>query len=277
MRKMLAALAFATTLLSGAADAGTLVVGGDTTPTFSLNAFDAGNTGNRAFYDNVRGAATRVVISERSFSPPGFPSFANANLANFYRETAGVDVVQTAGDITTDILAGTGLLVLQFRNDAFAGDEMMAIERYVRSGGSLLLVGEASIINSTLPAPAFTEGSQANAIANGLLAGIGSSIRLNDDTIGIVAPTVATGAAIASDPLTAGVTSFRYGAATSVSGGKALFFAPDASGTLKPFFATEMLDAIAVVPEPTTWAMMIVGVGLVGGATRRRRSAPALA
>ena len=277
MRTIFAALAFTATMLAGVADAGTLVVGGDTTPTFSLSSFDAANTGNRAFYDNVRGGATRVVISERRFAPPGFPSFANANLANFYRETAGVNVVQTAGDITTDILAGAGLLVLQFRNDAFAGDEMMAIENYVRSGGSLLLVGEASIVSTSFPAPAFTEGSQANAIANGLLAGIGSSIRLVDDTIGCCGTLNATSAQIAADPLTVGVGSFRYGAATSVSGGTPLFFAPDANGTLKPFFATEMLDAIAVVPEPTTWAMMIVGIGLVGGATRRRRSAPALA
>ena len=31
-------------------------------------------------------------------------------------------------------------------------------------------------------------------------------------------------------------------------------------------------DAVAPVPEPSTWAMMIVGMGLVAGALRRRRS-----
>ena len=33
----------------------------------------------------------------------------------------------------------------------------------------------------------------------------------------------------------------------------------------------------SAVPEPATWAMMIVGFGLAGAAMRRRREAPALA
>jgi hypothetical protein len=40
------------------------------------------------------------------------------------------------------------------------------------------------------------------------------------------------------------------------------------------------LDNIAVasaVPEPATWAMMIVGFGVAGGALRRRRLAPLFA
>ena len=31
-------------------------------------------------------------------------------------------------------------------------------------------------------------------------------------------------------------------------------------------------DAVAAVPEPASWALMIGGVGLVGGAMRRRRA-----
>ncbi|MBS3962622.1 MAG: PEPxxWA-CTERM sorting domain-containing protein [Sandarakinorhabdus sp.] len=34
-------------------------------------------------------------------------------------------------------------------------------------------------------------------------------------------------------------------------------------------------DSLALVPEPATWAMMIAGFGLVGGALRRRRAAMA--
>lgn len=35
--------------------------------------------------------------------------------------------------------------------------------------------------------------------------------------------------------------------------------------------------SVPVIPEPATWAMMIVGIGLVGGALRRRRAAHATA
>ena len=31
------------------------------------------------------------------------------------------------------------------------------------------------------------------------------------------------------------------------------------------------VSSVGAVPEPATWAMMIVGFGLVGGALRRRR------
>lgn len=261
----LTALALAAAIATPAA-AGTLVVGGDVTPTFSLSASPSsgGDPGNRQFYDNVRGGATGVVISQR-----GFNTLANDNLARFYRETAGVQVTETSSDITTDLLAGAGLLVLQFPNDAFAGAEMMAIGDYVRAGGSLLLVGEASTVNTTSPAPPLSEGSQANANLNGLLAGIGSTIRINDDTIGCCGQFTATGGAIGADPLTAGVSTFTYGAATSVSGGTALFFAPDANRALQPFFATEQLTA--TVPEPASWALMIGGIAVVGGVARRRR------
>jgi hypothetical protein len=39
-------------------------------------------------------------------------------------------------------------------------------------------------------------------------------------------------------------------------------------------FETDNVKFFNAVPEPTTWAMMIVGFGFVGGAMRRRRAAP---
>ncbi|MBU3078206.1 PEPxxWA-CTERM sorting domain-containing protein [Sphingomonas sp. XMGL2] len=37
------------------------------------------------------------------------------------------------------------------------------------------------------------------------------------------------------------------------------------------------LAALAGVPEPQTWAMMLIGFGVIGGVQRARRRAPALA
>ena len=50
------------------------------------------------------------------------------------------------------------------------------------------------------------------------------------------------------------------------------FFANGGPGGLPPF---SLLDNVVVsdVPEPSTWAMLIAGFGLVGVAARRRRTA----
>ena len=66
--------------------------------------------------------------------------------------------------------------------------------------------------------------------------------------------------------------------------GFSLSFRTNSAGSLQAFFSTgsndnigPLLDnvslSIAAVPEPATWAMMIGGVGMAGGALRRRRSA----
>ena len=63
--------------------------------------------------------------------------------------------------------------------------------------------------------------------------------------------------------------SFRF-TATEVSH-VLTFFALGGPGGLPPF---SLLDnvSVSVVPEPTTWAMLIAGFGLVGASARRRRN-----
>jgi len=50
------------------------------------------------------------------------------------------------------------------------------------------------------------------------------------------------------------------------------FLAVGTPGGLPPFSLLDGVSMKAAVPEPATWAMMITGFGLVGGAIRRRRS-----
>jgi len=252
--------------------AGTLFVGGDTTSTFFLSSPDfGGRDGNRAFYTNVLGDAKSVLISDRSFGVPGFPSFANGNLANFYRSMNSVSVAQTAGSITSDLLKDVGLLVLQFPDTAFTPTETGTIGDYVRAGGTLLLVGEGSTISPTIPAPNPAPGYRSNVIANDLLAGIGATMRLDNNAFGCC---VATGSSIADNPFTKGVNSFEYGLVTSVSGGTPLIYATSQSPvddrTPRPFFSVEMLN-ISAVPEPETWVLSILGFGITGAMLRRGR------
>ena len=142
------------------------------------------------------------------------------------------------------------------RSNAFTTAEIGLVRNFLVGGGRVLLAGESSNIGFT-----------ANANLNGLLAGIGSSIRLNQVTEGI-GDQFATDGEILANPLTAGITSFGYGRTTTVSGGTTLFL--NDSGN--PFVAVD-----AVVPEPGTWALMIAGFGLAGAAIRRRRPAIAFA
>lgn len=53
---------------------------------------------------------------------------------------------------------------------------------------------------------------------------------------------------------------------------KSVSFLVDNGGTYQEFRQLRLDVSPGVIPEPATWAMMITGFGLVGGAIRRRRS-----
>lgn len=262
-------LAVGALLPASAQAAGKVVVGGDITNTFNLGPIDFnGLAGNRAFYENLRGGANRVAINSASFS-----TFATGNLRGFYQFQMNADVA-FLDSFTKDSLSGVGLLALVMPNGTFASDQIAAIGGFVREGGRLLLLGEASATNGTFPVVGEPDGLRTNRWLNELLAGIGSSIRLDNNTVGGAGNLVTTD--VRSDPLTAGIDQFGYGYVSSVSGGTALFGAPrspflESPGENWVFFAAESLGASAV-PEPAGWALMICGFGLVGGTIRAGRA-----
>lgn len=66
---------------------------------------------------------------------------------------------------------------------------------------------------------------------------------------------------------------FTFDASAAVPTNAMLSFT--ASGYVTPFIATNVIvmpvAVVAAVPEPATWAMLIVGFGLIGGVMRRGR------
>ena len=77
---------------------------------------------------------------------------------------------------------------------------------------------------------------------------------------------VSTGAEIASHPLTAGITSFNYGAAVEVSGGTSLFFSHGG-------IAYAQVEATTPTPTPEPATLGLFGMGIAWlGFMRRRRS-----
>ena len=238
------------------AAAGTLIVSGDVTMAARfVSGVASGNPalqGNIAFQRNILGGGDTVSAYLYSV----VTTFPNAPLGQ-QLATAYTSLGYTASTFTSPVnaaaVAGADLLVVLGRESAFTAAETDVIRGFLIGGGNVLLAGESANIGFT-----------ANANINTLAAALGSNIRLNQVTQGI-GDQFATGAEIVADPLTAGVTSFGYGRVTTLTGGRTLFF-DDFGGA---FVAAQ--EIMAPVPEPTTWAMMIGGFGLVGGALRRRR------
>jgi hypothetical protein len=63
----------------------------------------------------------------------------------------------------------------------------------------------------------------------------------------------------------------------NIEGGDTFLFIPDADGNPDNNFGGVSLRFSAVVPEPSTWAMMIMGLGAAGAMLRRRRASAATA
>lgn len=272
MLSKLKKIAFAMALAAAGASsqalaAGQLVVGGDITGLFNLQSDEfQGIAGNRAFFANVGGDASHVAIYGGTFN-----SFATQRLDSFYRNSRGLQVDTLTGEITTSGLANFGLVALVMPDRNFTGQEKAALHSYVSGGGRLLLLGEASQSQATFPVIDLPEGTKTNIIINDLLAGIGSAIRLDNNTVFGANSQRTTD--VRANPLTAGVTEFGYGYVSSVSGGEALFGSSLTFNDVAPyvpFFATEQLGD-AAVPEPASWAMMIAGFALAGAGARRSR------
>ena len=255
-----AVAAVAVALLAVPASAGTLVVAGDSTIAFRFNTGVTSGApslaGNVTFAQKLLGGGTTVQI----FGGPGVPAYTAQLVAGFTGIGATATSFTTA--ITPAQLSGADLFVAFFPARAFTPDEATTIRSYLLGGGTVFLAGEAT--TDTFGNPF---GAAQNARLNDLLAGIGSSMRLE---VGSFDPsdqfaTLAAGEVLAH-PLTAGVASFGYGLTTTVAGGSPLLL----TNALKPFVSVE-----SIVPEPATWAMLIAGFGIVGFAARRRRLAAA--
>lgn len=251
------ALAAAAALTTGTAQAGILVVTGDSTIAFRQNTGVI--TGNAALAGNVQFARNLLTggrTNVRIFGGPNLPDYTGQLVAGFNGLGGGVTATAFNSAITAGSLAGADLLIAFYPTRAFTLAEADVIGDFLRAGGNVFLGGEAS--TNTFGQPL---GAANNARINDLLELLGASQRLE---VGSFDPsdqfaTVGNGEVVSS-PLTAGVSSFGYGLTTTVAGGNALFL----TNGLRAFTSFE------VVPEPASWALMIAGFGLAGAAIRRR-------
>jgi PEP-CTERM motif len=168
-------------------------------------------------------------------------------------------VIGSAATLTAADFVGRTLFIGYAPVNNYTAGELALMSAFLGRGGSILLTGE----NSN---PVFTG---VNAAVNAALAGLGSGMALVPDTIdaGFNTATV-----LVANAFTAGTTGFQYAATSRVTGGTGLYATVSGRQT---FLAVEGA-ATPAVPEPASWALMLLGFGIVGGALRRRSASLAL-
>jgi hypothetical protein len=177
-------------------------------------------------------------------------------MANYYNTLAGVTATQTTNASVTD-LSGVNLFISMLPQAAYSSGEITAMKSFLSGGGTLFLIGEAS---------GYVPGGISIPFLNDALAELGSPLSF------IAAPDDpsqhdATGAQIASNPLTNGVHDLLYAFTSEVTGGTPLFFT-----TSKAAFIEVSAGEVSGVPEPAALPVMLLGGAALLYLARRRRT-----
>lgn len=240
IRKLFATAAVAAAALAAQPAAAALFVSGD------VNILLHGSAANQAFRANIV-EGTKVLAQQT-----GYTSGAVVNDLTTLYANAGFTAAQLAeADAITDAaLAGYDLFIGVLPTSDYNAAEAAALAGFLASGGNVLLAGDNSFFAAH------------NARINALLAQLGSGMSIINDAID--PNTFQSANLLAANAYTTGTAGVQYGATSRVGGGTALY---GTQFTNTAFVAFEA--SVPAVPEPATWALMIVGFGAIGAAMRR--------
>lgn len=235
-------------LIVGSAQADmTVFVSGDSNIINPLDpVFTYYDAGNQQFFSNVLGTGTNVAVLQTGYVSEN----QQAPLVNYYNSLTGVTATVFTGSVTAAQLSGVDLFVSILPGDDFTAAEIDVMESYLYGGGDIFFVGEHE--------SSFTAY---NARINNALSGMGTSLLIVNDIFDAGYHT-ATGSQIATDPYTAGVSTFTYAAPSQVpviTGGTELFYGSE----MQPFVSYE------VVPVPGAILLGILGLSVAGVKLRK--------
>jgi hypothetical protein len=201
--------------------------------------------GNQQFFKNILQGGTKVAVLRNTFV--GCCETFDENISAYYNSLPGVTATTIIGTVDATGLSGANLFLSAIPDDAFTPPEISALHNFLIGGGSVFFLGE----NSSFPTQ--------NAFINDALADLGIPMSITTDTNESGDVTV-SGAEIAADPSTVGVTTFTYAAPSAVTGGKFLIFNVDHVPIIE-----------SNVPEPGTAILaLFASVGIAAFARSQR-------
>jgi len=228
-----------------------LFLSGDTNITNPLTGSSgvAIDTGNQKFFTNILQGGQNVAVLQSTWG--GSVGSAYTDVNTFYNSLPGVTSTVISGTINS--LAGYDLLVAPLPDHAFVASEITVFNNFIAQGGSIFFTGENSDISFAM----------SNSAINAALVALGSSMSIYS-TIFDTGFRTATGAQIAADLFTAGVSTFTYAAPSEVlfGSGTPLFFGTGGQAFLS-------YEQTSKVPLPA--AFWIFGSGLLGLLGIRRK------
>ena len=209
---------------------------------------NVGNPVNAAFLTAIAGKGSVLINGSGSTAD-----------VRFYRANGIASArVRTGTDITSALLDGVALYIAIQPSEAYTSAEVTTLREFIHRGGNLLLAGSSV--------------AASNSYVNDLLRQLRIGISLERSKLPWYTTTASLAQnATAANLLARGESSFAFARAGGLS--FASGYAVTGGTPLFQRNGVSVLSMAAItVPEPATWAMVIVGAGLVGASLRRRRT-----
>ena len=213
---------------------------------------------------SIAGAADAATVLYRVDGNVGTDRMAQA-LSNL-----GYTVTATAGDLSSFTLGNYDIVVYANQNNGIPGGDTTKLDAYIAGNGKVIFTtwtGTPPSLGAN-----FDGSTNGTSITVGPLfnAGITNPLTLTNPGWGVFSRGLT---------LTTGTSAGTFGGSDAIvvgNGGRTIFngFLTDtlSSSVLFENQLGYLVNGTAVVPEPTSWAMLIAGFGLVGAAARRRRT-----